>query len=190
MNVGIQNHTCAAYGCPFPGSLSSSTNGADTWYCRNHFGVFGPDHDPITERIHRYSWMIQIANYLNGDTQKRFDYIRDRADARFRQEGMPHLVMDRTKPLQVWIQRIFAEFDWLVGPKQPQAVSSAEAEADENAGRIQELIQTNLNQKVDPKQWARDIVAAGPGSGSYGYDLACQALQIDPKTHKADGRAA
>ncbi len=181
MNAEIQNHTCAAYGCQFPGSLSSSTNGADTWFCRNHFGVFGPDHDPITERIHRYSWMIQIANYLNGDTQKRFDYIRDRADARFRQEGMPDLVMDRTKSLQVWIQRIFAEFDWLVGPKQPQAVSSTEA--DENAGRIQELIRTGMSRKADPRQWARDIVAAGPGSGSYGYDLACQALQI------ADGRA-
>ncbi|WP_297463138.1 hypothetical protein [Ferrovum sp.] len=186
MNAEIQNHTCAAYGCQFPGSLSSSTNGADTWFCRNHFGVFGPDHDPITERIRRYSWMIQIANYLNGDTQHRFDYIRDRADARFRQEGMPDLVMDRTKPLQVWIQRIFAEFDWLVGPKQPQAISSPEA--NENAERLQELIRTG-SRKADPRQWARDILAAGPGSGSYGYDLACQALEIDPKSHKADGMA-
>ena len=188
MNTEIQNHTCAAYGCQFPGSLSSSTNGADTWFCRNHFGVFGPDHDPITERIHRYSWMIQIANYLNGDTQHRFDYIRDRADARFRQEGMDELVMDRTKSLQVWIQRILAEFDWLVGPKQPQAVSSGEADA--NADLLQQLIRTGMSRKADSQQWARDIVAAGPGSGSYGYDLACQALQIDPKTHKADGRAA
>jgi hypothetical protein len=119
---GAFNRNCAAFGCPLSGVFTESVHGSNTWYCRNHSHSFGAAHDEITTKIKQYRWMLEIAEYLESDMQSRdnFDTIRDRAEKRFADAGLD-LVMERDKPLWVWVRRIYSKFDTLVsGRKEGQ----------------------------------------------------------------------
>lgn len=42
---------CAAYGCPMSGTISDSTKGGGTWYCRFHFQASPRAFDAISEDV-------------------------------------------------------------------------------------------------------------------------------------------
>ena len=44
-------HSCHAYGCPLPGSISASTVGGGPWFCRFHFGARAAEWADITTSI-------------------------------------------------------------------------------------------------------------------------------------------
>jgi len=50
-------HLCAAYGCPLVGTSTSSTSGADDWYCFAHFGAEFGKYQAITSELNRTSWL-------------------------------------------------------------------------------------------------------------------------------------
>jgi hypothetical protein len=60
---------CCANGCPLAGSLTTSTNGSDKWFCRVHFGTPYSEHDGITARINNRLDLYRIADDLSNYTQ-------------------------------------------------------------------------------------------------------------------------
>lgn len=55
---------CAAFGCCLPGSMSSSTQGTQTWYCRLHFGAPRGEWDDISARAQNRKALFTAAYWL------------------------------------------------------------------------------------------------------------------------------
>ncbi len=94
-------HHCTANGCPMPGTLASSTNGASEWYCQWHFGQSYGEYGAITARINNRVGLIRRALQMcnespaepiarQADEIKRFYAAAGRADL---------LKLPKTKPM-------------------------------------------------------------------------------------------
>jgi hypothetical protein len=58
---------CAAYGCPMPGSMSSSTGGTNEWFCRVHFGRNPGSWQHITAELNRLGWLVHAVVTMRRD---------------------------------------------------------------------------------------------------------------------------
>lgn len=47
----VKDYSCAAYGCPMPGSISNSIGPNGTYYCRFHFNIPIQDWNSITQKL-------------------------------------------------------------------------------------------------------------------------------------------
>lgn len=63
---------CAAFGCCLPGTLTMSTQGAQDWHCRLHFGAPRSEFDDISARAQNRKALFTAAYWLvnrpKGDT--------------------------------------------------------------------------------------------------------------------------
>ncbi|RSE90761.1 hypothetical protein [Achromobacter aegrifaciens] len=55
---------CAAFGCCLPGTLTMSTQGAQDWHCRLHFGAPRAEFDDISARIQNRKALFTAAYWL------------------------------------------------------------------------------------------------------------------------------
>lgn len=58
---------CSAYGCPMPGSMSSSTNGATEWQCWLHYGQNVGSWQRITADLNRMAWLVHALVTMRRD---------------------------------------------------------------------------------------------------------------------------
>ena len=74
---------CAAYGCCLPGTLTMSTQGAQDWHCRLHFGAPRAEFDDISARAQNRKSLFTAAYWLvnrpKGDSVSR--KVLDRIEA-------------------------------------------------------------------------------------------------------------
>ena len=62
--IAPAEHHCAANGCPMEGTMASSTNGANEWYCQWHFGQAYGEFGAITARIANRVALIKRARRM------------------------------------------------------------------------------------------------------------------------------
>lgn len=55
---------CAAFGCCLPGTLTMSTQGAQDWHCRLHFGAPRAEFDDISARAQNRKALFTAAYWL------------------------------------------------------------------------------------------------------------------------------
>ncbi|CUJ00873.1 hypothetical protein [Achromobacter aegrifaciens] len=55
---------CAAFGCCLPGTLTMSTQGAQDWHCRLHFGAPRSEFDDISARVQNRKALFTAAYWL------------------------------------------------------------------------------------------------------------------------------
>lgn len=74
---------CAAFGCCLPGTLTMSTQGAQDWHCRLHFGAPRSEFDDISARAQNRKNLFMAAYWLvnrpKGDSVSR--KVLDRIEA-------------------------------------------------------------------------------------------------------------
>lgn len=58
---------CCAYGCPMPGSMSTSTTGSTEWQCCLHFGRNPGSWQRITAELNRMGWLVHALVTLRRD---------------------------------------------------------------------------------------------------------------------------
>ena len=100
-----REQTCAAYGCPMSGTLSTSTNGSHSFYCHFHFGVDSSDWGNITLRIkNRQQSFLNIVNAMrenpanpniNTFILKLEKYIRGDIEKGVKPEGLKEVLNNR-----------------------------------------------------------------------------------------------
>lgn len=92
----IRTHCCAS-GCPLPGSISTSTNGADEWLCQFHFGAPYSDYAMISAGLNnRIGLLSQAMKFINAPTGTSFlnDQGKPRQDIvdMLTRHGQPDLI--------------------------------------------------------------------------------------------------
>lgn len=75
-----KDYGCAAYGCPFPGSISPTIGPNGTYFCRFHFGTQSHEWAAITARI-------RSGETERNESKAREDY-RAYITEKFKREGM------------------------------------------------------------------------------------------------------
>ena len=65
----IDNHGCAAYGCPLPGSVSYGAGPGIKYYCRFHLGLSQDKFDAVTFRLNTHLQKIMELLKAQHDRQ-------------------------------------------------------------------------------------------------------------------------
>jgi len=100
---------CSAYGCPMPGSMSSSTNGASEWQCWMHFGQPMGRWQQITADLNRMQWLVTTLVKLRRDYGSRLwpDTYREAVQAIKAAQRSDLLIAKDERPSQ-WFMRLDA----------------------------------------------------------------------------------
>lgn len=56
--------SCAAYGCPMPGAITTSTTGSSEWLCQLHFGRDAVQWQAITAELNRVAWLVDAVQAI------------------------------------------------------------------------------------------------------------------------------
>lgn len=73
--VPVNTSKCAAHGCPFPGSITSSVNGSDGWTCSMHFRAHISNWQNLTQRIRANMLLVNLIKEIRFTQNGRpFDY--------------------------------------------------------------------------------------------------------------------
>lgn len=80
ISEGPKDYSCAAYGCPLPGSISSGIGASGTFYCRFHFGHPVQDFAEISRKI-------RTGEILDAEKKGKKDYLEYITD-KMSKEGM------------------------------------------------------------------------------------------------------
>lgn len=99
---------CAAYGCPFPGTCSSSTTGTTEWFCSMHNSSDSSRTQAITAVLRANAWLVNAIldcrKYRKGDPQWPHVFARIYGD--IDQAQRPELQWKKPESRMLWLMRL------------------------------------------------------------------------------------
>lgn len=99
---------CAAYGCPFPGTSSSSTSGTSDWFCSMHNSSESGKTQVVTAELRRNEWLcnaiVDCKRHRKGAPGWPQIYARIYGD--IAQAERPDLHWDGKESRMLWMQRL------------------------------------------------------------------------------------
>ena len=99
---------CAAYGCPFPGTCSSSTTGTTDWYCSMHNSSDSSRMQQITAELRRHDWLVNAIvdckRYRKGAPE--WPHVYGRIYGNIAQAQRPELQWNGKESRVLWLMRL------------------------------------------------------------------------------------
>ena len=102
---------CHAYGCPMPGTISTSTAGSSKWLCWLHHGQDVGRWQRITADISRMAWLVTVVTTLRrdeGGAPAQWAETYAAADVAMRTNQRSDLWLVEGEKLSTWFARLDA----------------------------------------------------------------------------------
>lgn len=101
---------CTAYGCPLPGTMSTSTQGTNEWWCFAHHRKDTGRLQRITAELNRVKWLIQaISDVRLRDQHQDYNAAFERICHDFTMANRKDLLWTEPETVEQWLIRLERE---------------------------------------------------------------------------------
>lgn len=135
----VDTTSCAAHGCPMPGSVTSSTSGTQQWFCHFHYNRDAIAWSKVTTELNRLGWLVSAckairAKQCSDDWPATYRMIQNE----MRQNQRSDLLYgDADKGIRAWLHRLEGELVKACNSQQQREIVTAPAQKTDSWTRVQ-----------------------------------------------------